>query len=54
MFLKLEPRGEDSRLIAYLSPVLAGLLTVIVGAGLFAALGKPPLETLYTFFCHAY
>ncbi|WP_339670934.1 ABC transporter permease [Dasania marina] len=50
MKLKLEARGEDSRLIAYLSPLLAGLLTLVTGACLFAALGKPPLETLYTFF----
>jgi len=50
MKIKLEARGENSRLIAYLSPVLAGLLTLIAGACLFAALGKDPLETLYTFF----
>lgn len=48
--LKLEARGEDSKLISYLSPILAGVLTLIVGACLFAALGKDPLETLYTFF----
>ncbi len=50
MKLKLEARGEDSRLISYLSPLLAGLLTLLAGACLFAALGKDPLETLYTFF----
>lgn len=50
MKLKLEARGEDSRLISYLSPLLAGLLTLVAGACLFAALGKDPLVTLYTFF----
>lgn len=47
---KLEARGQDSRLIAYLSPLLAGVLTLVAGSILFAALGKDPLETLYTFF----
>lgn len=50
MKLRLEARGQDSRLIAYLSPVLAGLLTLLSGAALFAVLGKPPLQTLHTFF----
>jgi ABC-type uncharacterized transport system permease subunit len=50
MKIKLEARGQDSRLISYLSPLLAGLLTLIAGAILFAALGQSPLETLYTFF----
>jgi ABC-type uncharacterized transport system permease subunit len=48
--LKLEARGQDSRLISYLSPLLAGTLTLLAGSILFAALGKDPLETLYTFF----
>ena len=47
---KLEARGQDSRLIAYLSPLLAGFLTLLTGSILFAALGKDPVETLYTFF----
>ena len=50
MRIKLEARGQDSRLISYLSPVLAGVLTLVVGAMLFAALGQSPVETLYTFF----
>ncbi len=50
MKIKLEARGQDSRLISYLSPLLAGLLTLVVGGILFAALGQSPLETLYTFF----
>jgi ABC-type uncharacterized transport system permease subunit len=48
--LKLEARGQDSRLIAYLSPLLAGFLTLLTGSILFALLGKDPVETLYTFF----
>lgn len=50
MRIKLVARGYDSTLIAYLSPLLAGVLTLICGSILFAALGKPPLQTLYTFF----
>ncbi len=50
MKIKLEARGEDSRLIAYLSPILAATLTLLVGTSLFAMLGKDPLTTLYTFF----
>ncbi|MGI9285158.1 MAG: ABC transporter permease [Pseudomonadales bacterium] len=50
MKIKLEARGQDSRLISYLSPLFAGMLTLLVGALLFAALGKDPLTTLYTFF----
>ncbi len=46
MLLSLEPRGEQSRPMLWLSPLLAGLLTLISGALLFAALGHPPLETL--------
>lgn len=48
--LKLESRGHDSKLLAYASPLFAGLLTLICGSILFVLLGKPPLETLYTFF----
>ena len=48
--VRLESRAEKSQWFAYLSPVLAALLTLTVGMILFAALGKPPLEVLYTFF----
>ncbi|WP_106477659.1 ABC transporter permease [Phytohalomonas tamaricis] len=48
MLLSLEPRGQQSRAMLLLSPLLAGALTLISGALLFAALGNPPLETLYT------
>lgn len=50
MHLKLEARAHRSTLISYLSPVLAGLLTIFFGSILFYALGKSPTETLYTFF----
>jgi simple sugar transport system permease protein len=46
MLLSLEPRGQQSRLMLWLSPVLAGALTLVCGALLFAVLGHPPLETL--------
>lgn len=48
--LRLEPRREPSRLMFYLTPFLAVLLTLLAGAALFAALGKPPLETLRLIF----
>ena len=46
MLLSLEPRGESSRSMLWLSPLLAGLLTLLSGILLFAVLGHPPLETL--------
>ncbi len=50
MSLKLESRGEVSRTMVYLTPVLAVGLTLISGFVLFAIMGKNPLEALYTFF----
>src|ERR1700682_477692 len=50
--LKLETRAEPSRLMAYLSPLLAAGLTIIAGFILFSALGKNPLEAFYTFFIY--
>ena len=47
--IKLQPRREPSTLMVYLSPVLAGLLTLMTGAILFAALGYNPLTALHTF-----
>lgn len=49
MFIKLSPRGEQSQAMSYLSPVLAGVLTLITGAVFFAALGLDPLFALHTF-----
>jgi general nucleoside transport system permease protein len=50
--LKLETRAEPSRLMAYLSPLLAAGLTIVAGFILFSALGKNPLEAFYTFFIY--
>ena len=44
--LTLEKRPQPSQFWAYGAPVLAVLLTMIFGAALFAALGKPPIEAL--------
>lgn len=48
--LKLEPRPQASVAWTYLSPLLALLLTVVIGVALFAALGKDPLSGLRVFF----
>jgi len=48
--LTLEKRPSDSKTMAYLSPVLAILLTLISGGLLFASLGKDPFDALYVFF----
>ena len=50
MRLKLERRQERSRLWALAAPLLALGLTVLFGAGLFAAIGKDPGAGLYYFF----
>ena len=46
----LEKRPEPSRAWAVATPLLAVLLTMIVGGILFAALGKNPFETIRTIF----
>ncbi|MGE4370663.1 MAG: ABC transporter permease [Burkholderiaceae bacterium] len=48
--LKLEPRAQPSLVMAWLSPVLAVLLTMVCGLLLFLALGKDPLAGLAVFF----
>ncbi|HYD93866.1 MAG TPA: ABC transporter permease [Noviherbaspirillum sp.] len=48
--LKLEKRPAPSALMAWLSPLLAVLLTLLCGVMLFAALGKNPLTGLSVFF----
>ena len=50
MRIRLEPRGQQSALWAYGSPVLAVILTLIVAAVIFALLGKNPGHSLYTYF----
>lgn len=46
--IKLEPRGERSSTMAYLSPVFAALLTMLTGLILFTLLGVDPVEALLT------
>ncbi len=48
--LKLELRPQDSSLWRYASPVLALLVTVALGIGLFVLLGKDPVRGLQMFF----
>ncbi len=48
--IRLEPRGQHSETMLYLSPVLAVALTLMFGLIVFAILGKDPLLSLYTFF----
>jgi simple sugar transport system permease protein len=50
MRIRFEPRGQRSGLWSYASPLLALALTLVSAAIIFAALGKDPLESLYTFF----
>jgi ABC-type uncharacterized transport system permease subunit len=47
---KLEPRPQPSKFWGACSPLLALLVTVIVGIILFAALGKDPIRGLQVFF----
>jgi general nucleoside transport system permease protein len=48
--LKLEPRPEASKFWSIASPLLALVVTVILGSMLFAALGKDPVQGLRIFF----
>jgi len=48
MLLSLEPRTQQSRAMLLLSPLLAGLLTLVSGALLFSVLGHDPLLTFHT------
>jgi simple sugar transport system permease protein len=48
--LKLEARAEPSKAWTYGSPLLALLVTVLVGTLMFTALGKDPLKGLEMFF----
>ncbi|TSE31862.1 ABC transporter permease [Tepidimonas charontis] len=47
---RLERRPAPSRLWSVGSPLLAALVTVVLGIGLFALLGKDPLAALRVFF----
>jgi general nucleoside transport system permease protein len=48
--MKLEARPQPSAFWSYGSPVLAVLITVLIGVLLFSALGKDPLKGLEMFF----
>ncbi len=47
---KLESRAQPSQAMAIASPVIALLITVLIGLALFSALGKDPLRGLQMFF----
>ncbi|MFL5257527.1 MAG: ABC transporter permease [Rhodopila sp.] len=47
--LRIEPRGYESKFWRYASPLLALVLTGAVSALIFAAMGRPPGHTVYTF-----
>jgi general nucleoside transport system permease protein len=47
--LRLEARPEPSRLMAWASPVIALVLTALLAAALFVALGKDPVRGLQVF-----
>ena len=48
--LKLEARPQPSPLWRYTSPMLALVITVLIGVALFVALGKDPVRGLQVFF----
>ncbi len=48
--LRLEPRPAPSRAWTWTSPLLALLITVLIGTLLFVALGKDPVRGLQVFF----
>jgi ABC-type uncharacterized transport system permease subunit len=50
MRLELERRANPSKLLAFLSPVIALLMTMVTGVLIFAVMGVDPLKGLYAFF----
>lgn len=48
--IRIEARAQPSRLMSYLSPLFAVMLTVLAGMAMFAALGKDPVEGFKVFF----
>ncbi|MEM6462342.1 MAG: ABC transporter permease [Pseudomonadota bacterium] len=50
MRVELERRPQHSALFSAVSPFIALALTVIAGAVLFSAMGKNPLDALFSFF----
>ncbi|MCB1449945.1 MAG: ABC transporter permease, partial [Nitratireductor sp.] len=50
MRIEVSRRQMPSRLFAYLSPVIALALTILLHAIVFMALAKDPVQTLYSYF----
>jgi hypothetical protein len=50
MRLKLELRPQPSRLMAWLSPLVAAAATLVAGFTLFSLLGKDALQAFEVFF----
>ena len=50
MPIRLEQRGERSRIMIYSSPLIAVILTFLSGMILFSALGVNAFDAIYTFF----
>ncbi len=48
--LRLEQRQQPSKLMLYLTPILAVLATMVVGGALFLAMGINPFEAIYLLF----
>ena len=48
--IRLEPRLQPSRALAFLAPVAAVVVTALAGLILFWILGKDPARALYLFF----
>ena len=48
--IQLEKRPQPSQLFSFAAPVLAVLATFLFGGLLFAALGKPPIQSIVTIF----
>ena len=49
MRFELEKRAERSQTMAWASPVIAVVATMITGALIFALLGKPPTPEIFEF-----
>ncbi len=50
MRIELEKRSERSKVMAWASPLIAVLATIVTGGLIFAAIGIPPLKGLWIFF----
>jgi ABC-type uncharacterized transport system permease subunit len=48
--LKLEARPQPSQFWSIASPLLALVITVIIGIGIFLLMGKDPIKGLQMFF----